>query len=80
MVWYFVVGILCLLIGALAGFYGGVAVLKKKMEQQQMSEEEVKIMAKRMGMNLNQKQLAQVTRQMKSAREKDKKERTLKKK
>lgn len=72
MVWYIVIGILCLLIGALGGFYGGVAILKKKMEGQQMSEKEVQIMAKRMGMNLNQKQLTQVTRQMKTAREKDK--------
>ncbi|MDB5083237.1 MAG: hypothetical protein JWN30_123 [Bacilli bacterium] len=67
-----ITGVVCLILGLIGGFYGGVEVLKRRLEKEQMSEKQIQIMAKQMGMNLNQKQLAQVTRQMKSAKEKEK--------
>ncbi|MFD2171388.1 YneF family protein [Tumebacillus lipolyticus] len=56
-----------LLVGLILGALGGVYYLKKKMQNMQMSDKEVQAMARSMGMNLNQKQLAQVTKRMQSA-------------
>ncbi|WP_018132586.1 YneF family protein [Effusibacillus pohliae] len=67
MVWlYWVIGVVSFLLGAVAGFYGAVQYLKKQMANMQMSEEEIAAMARSMGRNLNKKQLAQITRQMKN--------------
>ncbi|MFC4768683.1 YneF family protein [Effusibacillus consociatus] len=71
MVWYWVIGIVCFLVGAVAGFYGAVQYLKKQMANMTMSEADVQAMARSMGRNLNKKQLAQVTRQMQSMSQKN---------
>lgn len=63
--WYWIIGILAFLLGGVAGFYVAVQYLKKQMANMQMSESEIRSMARSMGVNLNQKQLAQVSRQMK---------------
>lgn len=67
MVWYWVVGIAAFLLGGVAGFYVAVQYLKKQMANMQMSDTEIQAMARSMGVNLNQKQLAQVSRQMKKS-------------
>ncbi|GAX91428.1 hypothetical protein EFBL_3097 [Effusibacillus lacus] len=72
MVWYWVIGILSFLLGVVAGFYLAVQYMKKQMANMQMSEAEIQAMARSMGRNLNKKQLAQITRQMKNVNEKNK--------
>jgi uncharacterized protein len=64
MIW--VVGIIALVVGIAIGFALGFWGLKRQMMNMQFDEQQIAQMAKRMGMNLNQKQLQQVTRQMKN--------------
>jgi uncharacterized protein YneF (UPF0154 family) len=64
MIW--LVGIIALVVGIAIGFALGFWGLKRQMMNMQFNEQQIAQMAKRMGMNLNQKQLQQVTRQMKN--------------
>ncbi|WP_232697780.1 YneF family protein [Brevibacillus daliensis] len=67
MAWYnWVIPIVTLLLGLAGGFYGGVQYLKKQMSNMQMDEKQIQAMARSMGMNLNQKQLKQMSRNMKN--------------
>ncbi|ASS75674.1 hypothetical protein CIG75_12190 [Tumebacillus algifaecis] len=54
-------------LGLVLGALGGVYYLKNKMQNMQMSDKEIQSMARSMGMNLNQKQLMQVSKRMQSA-------------
>lgn len=67
MVWYWVIGIVSFLLGGVVGFYAAVQYMKKQMANMQMSDAEIQAMARSMGVNLNKKQLAQVSRQMKKS-------------
>jgi uncharacterized protein YneF (UPF0154 family) len=51
-------------LGLILGAIGGVYYLRQKMMNMKMSEQEIAAMARSMGMNLNQKQLAQVSKRM----------------
>ncbi len=65
--WYhWVIPIVTLLIGLAGGFYGGTYYLKKQISNMQMDEKQMQAMARSMGMNLNQKQLKQMSRNMKN--------------
>ncbi|MBL0388882.1 YneF family protein [Tumebacillus sp. ITR2] len=55
------------ILGLVLGALGGVYYLRNKMQNMTMSDTEIATMAKGMGMNLNQKQLAQIQRRMKNA-------------
>lgn len=56
-----------LVLGLVLGAIGGVYYLKNKMTNMQMSDKEIQAMARSMGMNLNQKQLMQVSKRMQAA-------------
>ena len=48
------------ILGLVLGALGGVYYLRKKMMNMQMSDTDIAAMARSMGMNLNQKQMAQL--------------------
>jgi len=52
------------ILGLVLGAVGGVYYLRKKMTNMKMSDQDIAQMARSMGMNLNQKQLAQVQKRM----------------
>lgn len=61
MAWYnYVIPIVTLLIGLIVGFYLGIQTLKKQMMNMQMDDNQLRDMAKKMGYNVNQKQLQQI--------------------
>jgi uncharacterized protein YneF (UPF0154 family) len=61
----FILPIVALLIGIVIGFYFGVQFLKKQMMNMTLDDHQLKEMAKRMGYNLNSKQLQQVKQMQK---------------
>lgn len=59
--WYnIVIPIVTLLVGIVIGFYLGVQALKKQMTSMSVDDDQLRAMAKKMGYNLNQKQLNQI--------------------
>ncbi|WP_139492294.1 YneF family protein [Brevibacillus dissolubilis] len=63
--WYnWVIPIVTLIVGLIGGFYGGVYYLKQQMGNMQMDEKQLHTMARSMGINLNQKQLRNLQRNM----------------
>lgn len=56
-----------LVAGLVGGFFLGVWVLRRSMANMPLNDQDVAQMAKRMGMNLNPKQLQVVKQQMKKA-------------
>lgn len=61
MAWYnFVIPIVTLIIGIALGFYLGIQTLKKQMTNMTMDDNQLREMAKKMGYNVNQKQLQQI--------------------
>lgn len=59
--WYnIVIPILTLIIGIVIGIYLGVQTLKKQMTSMSLDDDQLRTMAKKMGYNLNQKQLNQI--------------------
>ncbi|MCX7568480.1 YneF family protein [Tumebacillus sp. DT12] len=52
------------ILGLVLGALGGVYYLKQKMSNMKMSDQDIQQMARNMGMNLNQKQLMQVSKRM----------------
>ncbi|MEW9670638.1 YneF family protein [Ammoniphilus sp. 3BR4] len=64
--WSYIIPILTLILGLVGGFFGGIYYLKHQMTNMQMDEKQLMAMAKSMGMNLNQKQISQASRAMKS--------------
>lgn len=67
MAWYnWVIPIVTLIIGLAVGFFGGTYYLRKQVENMQMDDKQLQAMARSMGVNLNQKQLKQMSRNMKN--------------
>lgn len=64
--WDVIIPIITLLVGLAGGFYIGVIYLKRQISKMQMDEKQLAQMAKSMGMNLNQKQLKQMSQRMKN--------------
>ncbi len=61
MAWYnFVIPVITLIIGIIIGFYLGIQTLKKQMTNMSMDDNQLREMAKKMGYNVNQKQLQQI--------------------
>lgn len=56
-----------LIVGLIGGFLLGVWVLRRSMTNMQWEDKDIAQMAKRMGMNLNPRQLQMVKQQMKKA-------------
>jgi uncharacterized protein YneF (UPF0154 family) len=71
--WEIIIPIITLLVGLIGGFFIGVYYLKRQMTNMSMDDKQLQVMAKSMGMNLNQKQLNQASRMMKTAQQKKKK-------
>ncbi len=65
-----VIPTLTLIVGIIIGFIVGVHYLKRKMTNMTMDENQMKQMAKQMGMNLNQKQINQMNRMMRNRNQK----------
>ena len=66
-VWTWVIGAACLVGGAVGGFFLGVWFLRRSMANMQWDDQDIAQMARRMGMNLNPRQLQAVKQQMKKA-------------
>jgi len=59
-----VIPIITFIVGAAAGFAIGVFYLKRQFSNMSTDPKQIQQMAKQMGMNLNQKQLNQMSRTM----------------
>jgi uncharacterized protein YneF (UPF0154 family) len=67
MAWYnIVIPIATLVIGLVGGFFIGVYYLRKQMEQMQNNPDMLREMAKKMGYNVNQKQMTQMQQMMRN--------------
>ncbi len=64
--WQWIIPVLTLILGLVGGFFIGVYYLRKQISNMQMDEKQIQAMARSMGMNLNQKQLKQMSRNMKN--------------
>ncbi|HZG77280.1 MAG TPA: YneF family protein, partial [Paenibacillus sp.] len=61
MAWYdIVIPIVTLVVGLVGGFFIGVYYLRKQMEAMQSNPDMLREMAKKMGYNVNQKQMNQM--------------------
>ena len=67
-----IIPVITFIVGAVAGFAVGVYYLKKQFSNMAMDQNQIKQMAKQMGMNLNQKQLNQMSRTMNNMNKKKK--------
>lgn len=61
-----IIPIITLIVGAAAGFAGGVFYLRKQMEKMQSNPEMLAKMAKQMGYNLNPQQMKRAQAMMKN--------------
>lgn len=61
MVWDITIPIITFLVGLIGGFYGATWYFKREMNNMQMDEKQLQQLARSMGVNLNQKQLNQMT-------------------
>ncbi|HZG15497.1 MAG TPA: YneF family protein [Candidatus Bathyarchaeia archaeon] len=66
--WNWIIPILTLLVGLVGGFFIGAYYLRRQLSNMQMDDKQIQAMARSMGMNLNQKQLKQVSRNMKNTK------------
>lgn len=66
MVWDIVIPIITLLVGLVGGFFIGVYYLRKQMEKVQNNPDMLREMAKKMGYNVNQKQMNQMQQMMRN--------------
>jgi uncharacterized protein YneF (UPF0154 family) len=64
--WQWIIPILTLLAGLIGGFFLGAYYLRKQLSNMQMDDKQLQAMARSMGVNLNQKQLKQMSRTMKN--------------
>lgn len=64
--WNWVIPIVTLIAGLVGGFFIGVYYLRKQMEAMQSNPEMLQQMAKKMGYNLNKKQMQQMQHMMKN--------------
>ena len=58
--------VVTLIIGLVGGFFIGVFVLRRQMESMQQDPEKMREMAKKMGYNVNQKQVNQMQQMMRN--------------
>jgi uncharacterized protein YneF (UPF0154 family) len=58
--------VVTLIIGLIGGFFIGVYVLRRQMESMQQDPEKMREMAKKMGYNVNQKQVNQMQQMMRN--------------
>jgi len=68
--WNVIIPFLTLLIGLVGGFFLSNFYLRKEFTKMQSDPKQIQAMAKSMGMNLNQKQLNMVSRQMQNGSKK----------
>jgi uncharacterized protein len=61
-----IIPIITLIVGAVAGFAGGVFYLRRQMEKMQSNPEMLAKMAKQMGYNLNPQQMKKAQAMMKN--------------
>jgi len=64
--WNWIIPIVTLIVGLVGGFFIGVYYLRKQMEAMQSNPEMLQQMAKKMGYNLNKKQMQQMQNMMKN--------------
>jgi len=64
--WSWIIPILTLIVGLVGGFFIGVFYLRKQIESMQSNPEMLQQMAKKMGYNLNKKQMQQMQTMMKN--------------
>ncbi|SDE63503.1 hypothetical protein SAMN02799630_05970 [Paenibacillus sp. UNCCL117] len=64
--WYAVTAVLALIAGGVAGFFIGVAYLRKQLEKMQNDPAMIQQMAKQMGYNLDKKQMQKMQTMMKN--------------
>lgn len=64
MVWDIVIPIAALIVGLAGGFFIGVYYLRRQLESMQNNPEMLRNMAKKMGYNVNQKQMSQMQQMM----------------
>lgn len=64
----YIVGIACLIIGLVGGFFLGLYYFKKQMEKMQNDPKMIQDMARKMGYNVNRQQLNQVQQMMRKNR------------
>ncbi|NGQ97398.1 YneF family protein [Brevibacillus sp. SYP-B805] len=64
--WQWIIPILTLLAGLIGGFFLGAYYLRRQLSNMQMDDKQLQAMARSMGVNLNQKQLKQMSRTMKN--------------
>lgn len=63
--WNYIIPILTLIVGAVGGFFAGVYYLRRQLEKMQSNPEMLQEMAKKMGYNLDKKQLGKAQQMMK---------------
>lgn len=61
-----VIPIITLIVGLIGGFFIGVYYLRKQMEAMQNNPEMLREMAKKMGYNVNQKQMNQMQQMLRN--------------
>lgn len=66
MPWNFVIPVITLIAGLVAGFFAGVYYVRKQLENMQNNPELLQQMAKKMGYNLNRQQLQKAQKMMRS--------------
>jgi len=64
--WNFVIPVITLIAGLVAGFFAGVYYVRKQLENMQNNPELLQQMAKKMGYNLNRQQLQKAQKMMRS--------------
>jgi uncharacterized protein len=64
--WGWIIPIITLIVGAVAGFAAGVFYLRKQIEKMQSNPEMLQKMAKQMGYNLNNQQMKKAQAMMKN--------------
>ncbi len=66
----YIIPIITLIIGIIVGFLFGVYYLRKQMMNMSMDNKNLQEMAKKMGINLNQQQINQANKMMKTMNKK----------
>ncbi|MDF2721695.1 MAG: YneF family protein [Paenibacillus sp.] len=64
--WSWIIPIVTLIVGGVGGFFVGVYYLRRQIESMQKNPEMLQQMAKKMGYNLNKKQMQQMQGMMKN--------------
>lgn len=60
----YIVGVVCLIVGLVGGFFLGLQYFKKQMEKMQNDPKMIQDMARKMGYNVNRQQMNQVQQMM----------------